>query len=56
MANMKQELDAIEQELENEESFVAFFTKDSDAVDRPVDVSDAISGTETKKTTTFNGS
>jgi len=35
MAKIKQDLDAIEQELANEESFVAFFTKDSDAVDSP---------------------
>jgi len=33
MTKMKQDLDAIEQELENEESFVVFFTKGSDAVD-----------------------
>jgi len=64
MAKMKQELDAIEQELENEESFVAFFTKDSDAVDSPTGTqlddsscfpykSDDVSGTEPKKSAIF---
>ena len=62
---MQQELDTIEQELENEESFVASFTKDRDAVDSPVDAqfddssyfphkNDDVSG-ETKKSATFNG-
>ena len=63
---MKQELDTIEQELENEESFVAFFTKDCDTVDIPHGTqcddsssfsykSDCVSGTDTKKSATFNG-
>ena len=62
----QQELDTIDQELENEESFVASFTKDRDAVDSPVDAqfddsscfphkNDDVSGTETKKSVTFNG-
>ena len=66
MTNMKQELDTIEQELENEESFVAFFTKDCDTVDIPTGVqlddsscfsykSDDLSSTDTKKCATFNG-
>jgi hypothetical protein len=52
MSKMRQDLDAIEQELENEESSIAFFTKDGDAVDSPADAQldddGAVSGTETK--------
>jgi hypothetical protein len=64
---MQQELDTIDQELEfEEESFVASFMKNRDAVDSPVDAqfddsscfphkNDDVSGTETKKSATFNG-
>jgi hypothetical protein len=66
MVKMQKELDTIEQELDNEESFVAFFTKDSDAVDSPHGTkfddsscfsykSDDLSSMDTKKSATFNG-
>ena len=66
MSKMKQELDAIEQRLENEESFVAFFMKYGDAENSPIRTqfddsscflykSDYLSDTETKKSATFNG-
>jgi len=59
MTKMKQDLDAIEQELENEESFVAFFTKDGDAVDSSSTGAqsddDDVSSMETKKSAIFNG-
>jgi hypothetical protein len=40
LAKMKQELDTIEKALENEESFVAFFTKDHNDGDSATDESD----------------